>query len=1292
MGKRNLLLGAPRPISMLLPIRVHLFSSVMIRSFVTAIAILAAYSLFTGTRGAEREWHVEKDFRWQDLPVPKIGKTGFTLVPPDQTGITFTNTLTELEGAANRVLFNGSGVAVGDFDRDGLPDIFFCGLDTPNVLYKNLGQWRFKDVTDESGARCSGKNFRGAVFADINGDGWLDLLISSTDRGVLVLLNDGRGKFNDATQSTGIGAHLGATTLALADVDGDGTLDLYVTNYRAADIRDRGRVNMNMVNGQMAVPPEFKDRLLIFNGQVLEFGEPDQLYVNDGRGHFKALPWTDGAFLNEAGKKLDKPPLDWGLTATFRDLNNDGAPDIYVCNDFWSPDRIWLNDGHGHFHAMPGSALRNTSASSMGADFADIDRDGHVDFFVVDMLSRDQRLRRRQMLAYLPATLPTSAVEIRPQFMRNTLFHNRGDGTFEEMANFSGVTASEWSWQPVFIDVDLDGYEDLLIPTGNIKDVQDLDATAAIDARQHSWRDYHNEAERQKAFTQERMVHNRLYPELRTPVVAFRNQHDMTFGETTPLWGTDQAGVHHGIAVADLDGDGDLDFVVNNFGTGAGVYRNESIAPRVAVRLRGLPPNTEGIGAKIKFLGGAVPMQCQEVISGGRYLSGSEPMLVFAAGVATDNLQIEVTWRNGNQSTVAAVKPNRIYEIDEKGAQVGKTTEKAREENELPGDGLDKHFSVRRIQNSKLNDPPHSGASTLFEDISDRLGHIHVDEPFDDFARQPLLPKKFSQLGPGVAWFDVNGDGWDDLIVGSGRGGRLSFFLNDGKGGFKPWQESGYSQVVTRDQSTVLGMHRSPGKIFILTGSENYEDGLALGTSIRQYDLGQKQIDDTLPGQSSTTGPIAVSDIDGDGDLDLFVGGRVVPGRYPEAASSVLYRNTNGRWELDAAATKTLTRVGLVSGAVWSDLDGDGFAELILACEWGPVRVFKNQAGKLREITSELGLDKFTGWWSGVTTGDIDGDGKLDIIATNWGLNSPYHATAEQPVLMYFGPFAQHGVVNIIEAELDSSSHVQRPRRALNSIAIPLPFLRERFPSHKAFCDASLDDVLKVMPNAPGVVSAATLASTIFFNRGTRFEAVELPREAQLAPAFGVNVGDFDGDGHEDIFLSQNFFGTQPEMPRLDSGRGLCLLGNGTSRLSAIPGQVSGIQIYGEQRGSAIADFDGDGRVDLVVTQNGSATRLFHNLGAKPGLRVRLKGPSGNPTGVGATMQLVFPHGKGPVREIHAGSGYWSQDSATQVLGLRETPTQILVSWPGGVTTSTKVPPQAKEITVDSAGGLVTSK
>jgi hypothetical protein len=1223
-------------------------------------AILAG-ALGISRCGAQSSWHDENGFRWADLEIARQGRTGFTLLSPEQTGITFTNVLEGRAGESNRVLLNGSGVAVGDFDNDGRPDIYFCSLNGQNALYKNLGGMKFKDVTAGSGIVCRNRFCTGAVFADINGDGWLDLLVATTGSGVLCFLNDGHGKFSDATPFAGTATRYGSATMALADVDGNGTLDLYVANYRTDDIRDRGQVDLEMVRGKLSVPPALQDRLLLVNGRLLEYGEPDMLYLNDGRGHFTPVSWTDGAFLDEEGKRLTNAPLDWGLTATFRDLNGDGYPDLYVCNDFLTPDRVWINDGRGHFRAIDKLALRSASLSSMGVDFADLTRSGKLDFFVADMLSPDLRARRRQKSIQSPAPSTPGLYDNRPQIARNTLFQDRGDGAYAEIGNYAGLPASGWSWSPVFLDVDLDGYPDLLIASGYPKDVQDLDTEARMRTQNRPRNQNSDPQKRLEAFIDEKVRNATLYPRLDGPVAAFHNLGNYQFAEATALWGTDQPGVHNSIAFADLDGDGDLDLVVNNLNGVAGIYRNESAAPRVAVRLKGLSPNTQGIGAKIKLLGGAVPMQSEEVISGGRYLAGSDPMLVFAAGHIADGMTIEVSWRKGTRSIIHGVKANRIYEIDEAGARDFKA-------------------------------PARAETRPLFEDVSGLISHAHHEEEFNDFERQPLLPRKLSQLGPGAAWADLDGDGWDDLIIGSGKGGRLAVCRNDGRGGFQRMTGAPFDALAPRDQSGIIVWQNEVGQTVILAGSANYEDGLTTGSGIQQYDLGRKVWDDSLPARESSTGPLAVADIDGSGNLALFVGGRVLPGRYPEAASSAIYRRQGNQWAIDESNTRVFEKIGLVSGAVWSDLDGDGYPELIVACEWGPVRVFKNQTGRLRDITAELGLDKYTGWWNGVTTGDLDGDGRMDIIAANWGLNTPYHATPEHPASVYYGDFAERGAVGLIETEYDPALNALAPRRLREALSWALPDLAARFPTHKAFSESTIAQVLGEHQAQARELQASALASMVFFNRGDHFEAKALPIEAQWAPAFSVNVADFDGDGHEDVFLSQNFFANRPEVPRYDAGRGLLLLGDGAGILRAMPGQESGIRVYGEQRGAAVGDFDQDGRADLVVTQNGAETRLFRNVGAKPGLRVRLIGAPGNPRGIGAQLRLLFGKEAGPMRELHCGSGYWSQDSAIAVLGAPQPPVQLWIRWPGGAVTTTDLLKGVKEITVNREGKLVKSR
>ncbi len=1214
-------------------------------SYIIPLVSCAVSLIFVRSSGAE--WENGVGSRSLALTVPTDGRTGFQRVPGSSSGIRFTNVLAETRSVANRNLLSGSGVAAGDVDGDGLCDLYFCALDGDNVLYRNLGNWKFEDATARAGIACPNLDSMGAAFADIDGDRDLDLIVNTLGGGPKIFQNDGRRVFKDITEQSGVSAKTGGMSLALGDLDGNGTLDLYVANYRPTTIMDRPstrfRVQMveevpmiALVDGQPATLPEYTNRFVVTqSGKILELGEGDAIFLNDGKGNFKPLSFTGGAFLDESGQPLKRRPQDWSLAVQIRDIDGDGAPDIYLCSDLFTPDRIWMNDGLGKFRALPPLALRHTSTFSMGVDFSDIDRDGNTDFFVVDMLSRDHTKRHVQVAESTPVRWPIGVIEDRPQMSRNTLQLSRGDGTFADIAFYAGVEASEWSWGPIFLDVDLDGYEDILVTNGQWGDFQNADVARRIEQMRAA----------RRLSPQELASAVKMYPRLDSAKLLFRNRRDCTFEEVGAEWGFSDVAISQGTCLADLDGDGDLDVAVNNLKSEAGVYRNESVGPRVAVRLKGLAGNTQGVGSRITLVGGPVARQAQEVICGGRYLSGDDPVRVFAAGNQSQQLSIEVQWRSGKRSVVAGVKANRLYEIHEAEAE-----------------------------SSKPAAPPTNSPRPLFEDVSPVLGHIHSEEPFEDFARQPLLPHRLSQPGPGVSWTDLDGDGREDLLIGSGRGGAMGVFLNDGKGGFKRLEKGIWTQTVTRDLTSILGL--ASGQI--LAGSANYEDGLALGGAVKLYGLNSPAITDAVGGQESSVGPMALADVDGDGDLDLFVGGRVIPGRYPEAATSALFKNEGGKF----IEMQRLDKVGLVSGAVFSDIDGDGRPDLALACEWGPVRVFRNEGGKLKEVTTSMGLGEQTGWWNGVSAVDLDGDGRMDLVASNWGLNTKYRTSREHPRKVYFGDLDGNGTVEVVEAYYHEGFRKEVADRGLRAVGAAIPSVAEKWTSFEAYGMAGVSEIYGDAFKAMKSLEVKTLMTTAFLNRGDHFEARSLPREAQSAPAFGVSVADFNGDGAEDVFLSQNFFAVNPDSGRCDAGRGLLLRGDGKGNLAAVPGQESGLVIYGEQRASAVSDYDADGRPDLVVTQNGNATKLYHNVGGKPGLRVRLKGAAGNPLGIGARLRVMNGNAAGPVREIHAGSGYWSQDGAVTVLVTPSDVTQVWVQWSGGRTMIVPVEPGAKELEI----------
>jgi hypothetical protein len=674
----------------------------------------------------------------------------------------------------------------------------------------------------------------------------------------------------------------------------------------------------------------------------------------------------------------------------------------------------------------------------------------------------------------------------------------------------------------------------------------------------------------------------------------------------------------------------------------------------VAVRLVGDPPNTQGVGAKVRVLGGAVARQEKEVTAGGLYLSHSDYLTTFATGRAS-SVTIEVRWRDGRTSVLPGARPNRLYEIREQAASA------AREE--------------------RLSAAPQR---QLFEDASAVLGHRHHEAPYDDYARQPLLPADLSRLGPGVSWLDLDRDGDEDLLIGAGRGGTIAYFRNDG--GRLTRVDLGVP-AAEDDYAAILPVPAGE-RVALLVGQASYETGPsaggAPGPSVLRLVPGaggaRAGLTAAVPGQGASVGPLALADYDGDGDLDLFVGSRVLPGGWPIGVPSRLFHNMEGSFVPDTVNGAVLAGLELVSAAVFSDVDGDGDPDLLLATDLGPVRLLRNQAGRLRDATDDAGLGGRRGRWNGIATGDFDGDGRLDLIVTGWGGNLLVRPTAGVPLLTYYGDFDHNGSLDLIEARAERAGGPPYPLTLAPRVMVAVPALQRRVSGFAAYAGMTVRDLLGPQAAGAGVASVNATEHLLWRNRGARFEPRPLPLEAQVAPSFGVSIADADGDGHEDVFLAQNFFPTEMGTPRFDAGRGLWLLGDGSGALKAIPGQESGVMVYGDQRGTAVADYDGDGRIDLVVTQNGYETKLYRNVGARPGLRVRLVGPPGNPDAIGAATRLVYGEQRGPLREIQAGSGYWSVNGAVQVLGMAGRPTALWVRWPDG--TERTVPVTADDVTV----------
>lgn len=1059
----------------------------------------------------------------------------FDLISATETGIDFANRLPEtpqLNVLLYKYYYNGAGVAIGDLNNDGLPDLYFSGNLVKSKLYLNKGNFKFEDISQRSGTECRPGWKTGVCMVDINHDGWLDIYVcrsgklTEPERRNELFVNQGNLTFKEEAAAYGLDDPGYGTQAAFFDYDRDGDLDMYLLNHQVQEVSSLGRDLNTLRNGSSP-----------FAG--------DKLYRNEG-GKFTDQTKAAGIRSNHIG---------FGLGVAIDDVNMDGWPDLYVSNDFLEPDYLYINQKNGRFSEQLKERIDHLPYYSMGNDIADINNDGFPDIIATDMMPADNYRQKTNMASMDQKTFERKIQEgFLYQYMYNTLQLNQGDGSFADIGKLAGVSKTDWSWATLFADFDLDGHKDLFVSNGMRKDTWDNDFRKAKEKML-------SQTENPAQFV------SAMLPKIGSTKMknyCFRNRGDLTFEQVSDKWGLGQPGYSNGAAYGDLDNDGDLDLVINNIDEPAFVYRNnatqQSWGSALQLSFKGPAKNPDGIGAKIEVVTGENRQVYSQYLSRG-FQSSVDRKLVIGLGEGGQPDQLIVTWPDGKTQQLEKPSISKVINIDYKKAGTQNFTQ--------------------------ANPQP------LFRDMTQAasIDWSHRENEYDDFAREVLLPHKMSVLGPAIAVADVNGDQLGDFYVGGAHGHAGTLFIQQSNGAFVQKK----LELMKRDS------HEDTGALFFDIDADGDQDlYLASGgneapaQNTRYRDRfyinmgkGEFMIDDNkIPTIKTSTQALAAHDIDDDGDLDLFVGGRQVPGKYPFPPRSYLLINEGGKLiDKTAELAPALQEIGMVTDAAWLQPDKAKAPQLLLVGEWMSPRLFTPQDGKWEDQSQKAGLTQSTGWWNRLHPIDIDGDGDLDFVAGNLGLNYKYKAGDKKPFHIYSGDLDKNGRNDIVLSFNEGGNLV--PLRGRQCSSEQMPEIAQKFPTYKSFGKATLQEVYGQSLESALHYEARTFASSLFVNHGDgSYSQQPLPNAAQLSSINGIVSADFDGDGQKELLIAGNMYGSEVETPRNDAGRGLLLQSNGDTKMKTVWPHQSGFVAGGDVKNLALIS-TARGLCVLVVRNSG---------------------------------------------------------------------------------------------------------